>query len=87
METMRGSAVTRKSHHFGATRQKRRQLLCRGETTQTVDRVKPLIAYYVFCVAGRPVAGDSVAHVNRGLTQQTAVREIFTLRLLRRSRC
>jgi len=33
---------------------------------QTVDRVKPLIAYYVFCVAG-----DSVAHLNRGLTQQT----------------
>jgi len=35
--------------------------------------VKPLIAYYVFCVTGRPVAGGSVAHVNRGLTQQISV--------------
>jgi hypothetical protein len=43
-----------------------------GDFTQTVDHMKALIAYYVFCVAG-----ESVAHVNRGLTQQIAVREMF----------
>jgi hypothetical protein len=30
---------------------------------------------------------QTVTHVKRGLTQQIAVREVFTLRLLRRSHC
>jgi hypothetical protein len=53
-------------------------IMSRGDFTQTVDRVKAVIACYVFCVAG-----DSVAHVNRGPTQSIAVQEIFTSRLLR----
>jgi hypothetical protein len=38
-------------------------ILSTGDFTQTVDRVKAVIACHVFSVAGRPVAGDFVARV------------------------
>jgi len=38
-------------------------ILSNGDFTQTVDRVKALIACHVFFVAGKPVAGDSVAYM------------------------
>lgn len=44
------------------------------ETTQTVERVKAPTAYHVFFVAGKPVAGDSVACV-----KGTLDRMVFTL--------
>jgi len=39
-----------------------------GDFRQAVDLVKALIACHVFSVAGRPVAGDSLARVKGALT-------------------
>lgn len=49
-------------------------ILSNGDFTQTVDRVKALIACHVFFVAGKPVAGGSVTCV-----KGTLDRNVFTL--------
>jgi hypothetical protein len=47
-------------------------MLSTGVFTQAVDRVKALIACYVFSVAGRPIAGHSAARVKEAQVNYTA---------------
>lgn len=46
-------------------RRKATVILSPGRRTQTVDRVKTLVAFHVLSVTGRPVADDSILKMKR----------------------